>query len=190
MNKNERYLFQDGYYHVELKINQLQQLFSSHDPSPFRERDLDDDAVEYIMESLKEIKFLSPVKLVIHLPEEEIKETTQVETSAAIHNYFSYEEVLTQKKIKTLFSQGQLFLSIGLLFLSTCIYSSYHILNVADTVLMHILGEGLNIIGWVAMWKPVEILLYDWRPLSKLRKLYQKLMVIEVQLVPFRKFSL
>lgn len=187
MPKNERYLFQGGFYHIELKINQLQQLFSSHDPSPFRERDLDDDAVEYIMESLKEIKFLDPVKLLIHLPEEEIKETTQLETAAAIHNFFSYEEALAQKKMKSLFNQGQLFLGIGLLFLIVCIYSSYHILNNAESVLMHILGEGLNIIGWVAMWKPVEILLYDWRPLNKSRKNYQKLTMMEVELVPFKK---
>ncbi|PIR26355.1 MAG: hypothetical protein COX62_06600 [Deltaproteobacteria bacterium CG_4_10_14_0_2_um_filter_43_8] len=189
MSKNERYLFQDGYYHVELKINQLQQLFSSHDPAPFRERDLDDDAVEYIMESLKEIKFLDPVKLVIHLPEEEIKESAQKETAAAIHNYFSYEEVLTQKKMKALFKQGQFFLLIGFLFLLGCMYSSYFILKAADSVFLHILGEGLNIIGWVAMWKPIEILLYDWRPLSRARKYYQKLMMMEVELVPFKKFT-
>jgi len=30
-----------------------------------------------------------------------------------------------------------------------------------------VLGEGLVIGGWVAMWRPIEILLYDWWPLRR-----------------------
>ena len=31
--------------------------------------------------------------------------------------------------------------------------------------LREILREGLVIIGWVAMWRPLEVLLYDWWPI-------------------------
>jgi len=29
------------------------------------------------------------------------------------------------------------------------------------------ISEGLLIIGWVANWRPVSILLYEWRPIRK-----------------------
>jgi hypothetical protein len=41
--------------------------------------------------------------------------------------------------------------------------------------------EGLTIIGWVAMWKPLEIYLYRWWPLLALRKLYQRLSHMPVE---------
>jgi hypothetical protein len=36
---------------IELRLTRLQQLFNSFDPSPFRDRDLDQDAEAYIVES-------------------------------------------------------------------------------------------------------------------------------------------
>jgi hypothetical protein len=30
-----------------------------------------------------------------------------------------------------------------------------------------VLGEGLLIIGWVALWRPVEMFLYDWWPVLR-----------------------
>jgi hypothetical protein len=30
-----------------------------------------------------------------------------------------------------------------------------------------VLREGLLIIGWVALWRPVEIFLYDWWPVLR-----------------------
>ena len=35
--------------------------------------------------------------------------------------------------------------------------------------------EGLVILGWVALWRPMEIFLYDWWPLLKERNLYRDL---------------
>lgn len=178
----ERYPLRNGKHCIEIKLNQLKQLFSTHDPSPFRERDLDDDAVDYIMGSLKELKYDAPVRLVIHIPGEQIWENTHQETTHAIHNYFNYEEEIVRKKMRSLLKQGEVFLLIGLTFLFICLYSSYFILSKFDSVFMHILGEGLNIIGWVAMWKPLEILLYDWRPMNRARAYYLKLSQIEVEL--------
>ncbi|HEV2716906.1 MAG TPA: hypothetical protein VGU64_16700 [Terriglobales bacterium] len=40
---------------IEISLNRLSQLFNSFDPSPFRERDLDQDAEDYIVGSVEEI---------------------------------------------------------------------------------------------------------------------------------------
>ena len=29
------------------------------------------------------------------------------------------------------------------------------------------LQEGLTILGWVALWRPAEIVLYEWRPVRR-----------------------
>ncbi len=186
MPSTEHYPMRDGKHCIELKINQLHQLFSLHDPAPFRDRDLDDDAVEYILGSLREIKRNAPVQLVVYLPSSEIQPHTQQEAADAIHNHFAYEEEMTRKRMVDLLNQGQRFLLIGAVFLSVCLYASYTFLTETESVLAHVMGEGLNIIGWVAMWKPLEILLYDWRPLALTRRFHRQLAAIEIQLVPSR----
>jgi len=180
----ERYLKKDGKYNIDIKLSDLRQLFNVHDPAPFRERDLDDDAVSYIVESIKEIKIGAEARLVVHLPQEKIEAEDQQKTSEAIHNYFTFEEDLALKRMKTLLKQGEYYFLVGLVFLFSCAYLSYTILSLRPNVVTHIIGEGLNIIGWVAMWRPIEILLYDWRPLRKMQRYYQKLKQIEVQIVP------
>lgn len=46
-----------------------------------------------------------------------------------------------------------------------------------------IADEGLYIVGWVAMWRPLEVFLYDWRPIRH-RALYAKLARIPVIVRP------
>ena len=41
--------------------------------------------------------------------------------------------------------------------------------------------EGLLILGWVAMWRPIEVLLYDWWPLARRRTLLRRLATIPVE---------
>jgi hypothetical protein len=36
-----------------------------------------------------------------------------------------------------------------------------------------VLAEGLLIIGWVALWRPVEIFLYDWWPILRQQRRFE-----------------
>ena len=44
-----------------------------------------------------------------------------------------------------------------------------------------ILREGLVITGWVAMWRPIEVLLYDWWPLIQTRKHIVRILAAQVE---------
>ncbi len=39
-------------------------------------------------------------------------------------------------------------------------------------------------VGWVANWRPMEIFLYDWWPLSRKRHRYERLAIAELEIVP------
>ena len=47
-----------------------------------------------------------------------------------------------------------------------------------------ILQEGLLILGWVAMWRPLQVLLYDWWPIRHRTRLYARLAEMRVELRP------
>ena len=44
-----------------------------------------------------------------------------------------------------------------------------------------IVRESLIIAGWVAMWRPLEIFLYDWWPIRRQVKLYRRLSEMPVR---------
>lgn len=161
---------------ISLKLRDLSQLFNSMDPSPFIDRDLDHDAEEFIVSSAREAHGSRALELVIHL-ESPPDLHLGAETETAVRHYFSVRAELKRREFRLLLRRGHTVLAIGLLFLATCLFLSGVVSKLSPPALAQILHEGLLIVGWVAMWKPLEIYLYDWWPLRKewldLRRLAQ-----------------
>jgi hypothetical protein len=78
--------------------------------------------------------------------------------------------------------EGRASLIIGLLFLGICQITATLLTPPAGSW-QTVAREGLTIIGWVAMWKPLDIYLYRWWPPLSRRRLYQRLsrMPVEVR---------
>ena len=52
-----------------------------------------------------------------------------------------------------------------------------------ETHVSRVLQESFLIGGWVAMWKPLEIFLYDWWPILSQCWIYDRLSRIQVRIV-------
>ena len=167
---------------ISLKLRDTTQLFNSMDPSPFIEKDLDDDADEFIVSWAQEFPPNAPIKLRIHLeqwPAEDPKELIRT----AVHNHYSHRAKITDLEFKRLLKQGRTSLFIGLLFLAACLLLSRLLLSHSADAWAAVLRESLTIGGWVAMWRPMQIYLYDWWPLLRLRRTFTKLSHMPVELV-------
>lgn len=163
---------------IELKVSHPAQLFNSLDPSPFRERDLDPEAAEYIVDALHELHGHRHVRIVVHLPGPCDARSRDAITEA-IHNYFRYRETTTRLSLRQVLRLGRASLLVGLLFLSACTALSVFVFTGKD-MLTRLLHEGLLIMGWVAMWKPLEILLYDWWPLLRDARIHARISALPV----------
>src|SRR5262245_10922647 len=158
---------------IELRVNQIQQLFNSLDPSPFYDRDLDQDAEEYIVDSADEHPISQPLRLAIYLPRDQIG--AQHDLKQAVHNYFAYRADETRRRLRFFLRNGRIQLVVGLVFLFVCILVRQLVLAVGHGLTAQIVDEGLYIVGWVAMWRPLETFLYDWRPLRHRARVFAKL---------------
>lgn len=167
---------------IELKLLRVEQLFNSLDPSPFHEKDLDREAEAYIVDSLRDLQPRTPVKLVVYLPAESMIEPEAKAAPDAIRHYFSYCHAATVRRLRLLLREGRATLLLGLVFLFSCIALRQIFLRAPLTTFGGILNEGLLILGWVAMWRPVETLLYDWWPVRRLAHIYRQLATIDVEL--------
>jgi len=165
---------------IEVSITRLAQLFNSLDPSPFHERDLDQDAEDYIIASAEEIPRQYPITLTVHLPADQLPQAGSPDLGAAIHNYFSYRETQERRRLRVLFRDGRIALGTGLGFLFCCVLLRELAFSIGQGAISDIIGEGMLIIGWVAMWRPLEIFLYEWVPIRRRCQVLRKLSTMPV----------
>jgi hypothetical protein len=87
---------------IEIYLENLDQFFNSMDPSPFHEKDLDDDAEEFIVSWAEEFQFNDPIVLVIHLSRYPTNIDPQQVVEKAVHNHFAYKVRLNRLQFKRL----------------------------------------------------------------------------------------
>jgi hypothetical protein len=165
---------------IEIRLQSVRQLFHTLDPAPFHEKDLDENAASYLLQACGEAGG-RPLRLVVHLPESEAQSESARTLPEAINNYFAYREQQLRKDVMKLLRYGAFSLVIGLVFLMTCIALRRALIARSFIVDQSIVDEGLLILGWVAMWRPIEVLLYDWWPLTRRRAVLRRLAVIPVE---------
>jgi hypothetical protein len=160
----------------------MSQLFNSMDPSPFVEKDLDDDAEEFIVSWAQEFSTGTPIRLRVYLEQWPAQDPKELITTA-IHNHFAHRANITELEFKRLLKQGRTTLLIGLAFLSVCLGLSRLLLGHEAGTWAAIARESLAIAGWVAMWRPMETFLYDWWPLRRRGRIYTQLSHSPVEVV-------
>jgi hypothetical protein len=170
-------------HRIEVFVDKIDQLFNSMDPSPFQERDLDDDAEEFIVGWAQEFPRHDSVALVVHVNQLPPHSDAQEIIETAVHNYFAYRAKLNRLEFRHLLKEGRTSLIIGLVFLGACLLTSEWLLRQQSGSLSIVARESLTIAGWVAMWTPIRIFLYDWWPVRRKGHLYEKLsrMCVEVR---------
>ena len=168
---------------IELRVANLAQLFHTLDPFPFRERDLDKEAEEFIVGWARELAADRAIRIVVHFPETEAQTKAARELQEAFRRYFSDHANAIQRQIKELFRVGRRSLGIGVSILIACLLSAHLVGGyLIDTPFRRLVEESFLILGWVANWRPLEIFLYDWLPLARRRDLYRRLAAATVEL--------
>lgn len=167
---------------IQLRLKDISQLFNSLDPSPFTEQDLDHDAEEFIVSWARELPGNKPLHLIVHVERPLATGRDERAVSEAIRHYFAYRTSIARLELRQLFIQGRTSLLIGITFLTGCLLLSRLIGDHGGEAGWSVAREGLTIVGWVAMWRPMEIYLYDWWPLWRRVGLLERLGHIKVDL--------
>ncbi|HYA59887.1 MAG TPA: hypothetical protein VED85_05975 [Burkholderiaceae bacterium] len=173
-------------HRIELRLRELSQLFNSLDPTPFHEKDLDPDAEQFIESWALEFAPESRLQIIVHLERVPADVDTEALVSTAIRNFFAYKAELKRRELRLLLREGRTSLAVGLSFLAACLLAANLVSNFIVGPYLQIAREGLTIGGWVAMWQPLQIFLYEWWPLVRRRHVYHNLATAQVRVVPSR----
>jgi hypothetical protein len=171
---------------IEIRVDRLAQLFHTLDPFPFREKDLDQEAEEYIVSWARELPDKRPIRIAVHVPEAAVQAGTSREMNEALRHYFAGRAQAVQHDLNELFRVGRRALAIGIPILVACFVSARFAAGyLVENPVQRLVEESLLILGWVANWRPLEIFLYDWWPLARRRDLYRRLADAAVELRPY-----
>jgi hypothetical protein len=166
---------------IELRLSQGAQLFNTLDPSPFNERDFDERAEAYVVGWARELPRDAPLSVRIQLPAEEAKRAEDNDLADAFCNYFGGRAQAMRRELRELFRAGRRYSLIGVAVLIVCLTAS-RLVGALNAPFAGVLEEGLVIVGWVANWKPIEVFLYDWQPLRRNMRLYERLAEADVKI--------
>jgi hypothetical protein len=84
---------------IEVRSANSGRFSNSLDPSPFAERDLDDDAAAHIVSWAREVHTQGPFRIVVHLPASEAKKARERGLDSAIDNYFEYRTGMLERDL-------------------------------------------------------------------------------------------
>ena len=168
---------------IEVHVGELRQLFDAIDPSPFRERDLDPKAEEFIVGWAKDLPRDAELALVVDLDREAGLPDEAAVLRDAIHEFFRHRAETYRQRLRELFRVGRSSLMIGLVALAGAIALGDFLANLMKgSRIGEIVRESLTIGGWVSMWRPLEVFLYDWWPIRNEARLSDRLAVMPVRI--------
>ena len=168
---------------IEVHVGELKQLFNAIDPSPFRDKDLDPKAEEFIVGWAKDLPRDATLALVVDLDREAGLPDEAAVLRDAIHEFFSQRAQAYRRRLRELLRVGRTSLLIGLATLASAIALGDFLAGLMKgSRIGEIVRESFTIGGWVSMWRPLEIFLYDWWPIRDEARLSDRLAAMPVRI--------
>ena len=143
---------------IEIRIRRVEQVFDSLDPAPFRDKALDRELETYLLDCMAEHPLGVARRLVVHAPAAVATHASDVESGIHSHFRFLLEQAerrarLWQRRFRAAMLMGAAVLTLAL--------SLRYLVTGLHTAVGQVLSEGLLVLGWVALWRPFEVLLFE-----------------------------
>jgi len=170
---------------IKVHVPELRLLFNPIDPSPARERDLDAKAEEFIVSWARSVRRDARLALQVDVDQPDVPAEAEI-VGVATHEFFRQRSLRASRRLSQLFRVGRTSLVIGVAFLTLAVTLAGLVSPaLGESTFTALIRESMVIGGWVAMWRPLQIFLYDWWPILAERKLYDRLSAMPVS-VSFR----
>ncbi|MBD9649901.1 hypothetical protein IB267_16200 [Ensifer sp. ENS09] len=175
-----------GRHTIPIRIDQLSRLFNSLDPTPFHERDLDEDAERFIVDWAEDAPNDQAIAIVVQLPSGEADTASTRIVQDAMRYNFESRAKQASRELRQLLREGRRALFIAVPILAFGLIASQLAANLSgEGTLSRVASESLVIFGWVANWRALEIFLYDWWPIRRRGRLYRRLAAADVKVIAY-----
>jgi len=173
-----RYRVEHDQHIIDVRVAALEQLFDNRDPAPFRRRDLDPELIEYLVSAAEDLIGHGQFRVVFWL--QNPARGDEIEPAYRAHLEYEIERLGRRRRRHR--RTGEIELVIGATLLVILLSLAQLAGGPPDPGVATVVREGLTILGWVVMWRPVEALLYDWVPIRRARKVFEHLLAAPIEI--------
>lgn len=163
---------------IQVRVPSVERMFNPMDPSPLEERSLNDEVAIWIEEWAEDIDGDEPIALEIFVGDGSAQGKEE-QITAGLRDHFEYREWAADRQFSEMMRDGRLSLLIGLTAMVVFTTGS-RLIGTSTNPVIEVLHEGLLVVGWVSLWKPIEIFLYAWWPLRREVRAYRRLAAADV----------
>lgn len=172
LKKLYRYSEAERAFYLDIQLEDYRDVYSNWDYSPFMNRDLDDDLLEYLLSCSYEIPIKKVMIIQFHLLDQIYDEGREKKSIEGIYNFFEYKMRKTKNDRLRLIRNTISFFFIGMALL---IISNLTLINVLDSFLNKLISEGLFIGAWVMIWEMFSIWFFRVNALTSKIRHYRRL---------------
>lgn len=179
-----RHRLVDGTACLDLRVRTLDQLYDPRAPAPMDGPAMNADAMDAIAALAEDIPPKTPLRIILHspgpLPPRD--EVDRLQDAVSVH--FSLAAERSRRRLRRELRQARVKLFVGLFAFLVLLSGAELLRTVADAPGARLLPEGLVIVAWVVMWRPLDALLFDWWPLRAEWKLSLRLAEARLDVLP------
>ncbi|HET9744648.1 MAG TPA: hypothetical protein VFP97_02980 [Chitinophagaceae bacterium] len=171
-----------GNAEIILKSKDVDRLLIGPHSLFYGKRMLTTDAEEFIIEEAEKYSSRTTIYLKVYLPPDNLNRSQVVDS--AIRQHFAYRKTRSLKQLSRTLKLGWKGLLIAIIFLSVLVLFTLIIIRqIPEGSLSVIFREVLIILGWVALWRPADLLLYEWRQFKRDANLFERLEHCKIEVI-------
>jgi hypothetical protein len=191
--EKERYAATKEEEHFEIELDDLRYLAIPPEQDPYSERPLEylgQPAIARMMHIYDPPKRRKRVRyhLTLRMPSEKISPETPSQAKALISKYATRMIEDNDIRIRQIRKKGLRQLPYALTILFLCIalgiMFGLEFFTEKSPILALAISEGFYIVGWIALWRPMDVLLFDPMEIRMENKLLRKLMEMRIDVAP------
>lgn len=171
---------------ISLVLRHGHQLFENDLPLPAEHVSLSQPVLDFLEDSIDAHRDCSVFDLKIYMPEKD-RETFESflvdDIATTFDRYFERHIQKQRQRLSDHFQQARKMLYLGLGFMLLCMLIRAIWVPEDTTTLMSSIREGLLVIGWVALWKPVEELIFNWWPIKDELRLWESFQRLRASII-------
>jgi hypothetical protein len=182
LNERSDSMSEPATHRVKLDLSSLDELFVETEFNPLRGKVEEVSGLERLANQLRPLP-RAPVCARIRLPASERTPDLEERCRAALNAVAERRLERNRNDARSLRMEGYATLWRGLVFLALCLLGSRLMgeIDLLPGFVERFIDEGLVIAGWVALWYPLDVLLYQRWPLARERRLYESLRDMQLE---------
>ncbi len=150
---------------IQVRVPTVEHIFNPMDPTPLEERSLNQEVADWIEEWAEDLDKDQEITVEIYVADGRFSGREQAIING-LHNHFEYRQWQSSRQLSKLLREGRFSLVIGIVAIAG-FTSAGRLIGASSNPVLEVMHQGLSVLGWVSMWKPMEIFLYEWWPIRR-----------------------